>query len=54
MFTKVDKAWAGAFVSFVALTANQFFGIVIDPVIQAGLIAGIVWGAVYLTKNKVA
>ena len=54
MFTKVDKAWAGALVSFLALTASQFFGIEVDPMIQAGLVAGLVWAGVWAAKNKVA
>ncbi len=52
MFTKVDKAWAGALVSFLSLTAAQFFGVVIDPSIQAGLVAALVWAGVYWTTNK--
>lgn len=39
MFTSIDKAYVAAAVSFLSLTAMQFFGIELDATVQAGIVA---------------
>jgi hypothetical protein len=54
MFSKIDKAWVAAAVSFLSLTAMQFFGIAITDSVQSGIVAVITAAMVYLVPNKTA
>jgi hypothetical protein len=52
MFSKFDKAYAAALVSFISLTAANFFGVEVSPEMQAALV-GLISGAVtWLVPNK--
>lgn len=52
MFTKVDKMWVSGLVSFLALTAMQFFNVEIDATLQAGIVAVITAALTWLVPNK--
>jgi hypothetical protein len=52
MFSKIDKAWVAAAVSFLSLTAMQFFGIEIDASVQNGIVAVVTAALVWLVPNK--
>lgn len=52
MFTKIDKAYAAALVSFLSTTALQFWGLEINEQVQAGIAALIVFAATWRTPNK--
>lgn len=52
MFTKFDKAYVAAAVSFISLTAMQFFGFELGQELQNGLVAVITAALVYLVPNK--
>lgn len=52
MFTKVDKMWVSALVSFLSMSAMQFFGWQIDASLQAAIV-GLITGAItFLVPNK--
>ena len=52
MFSKMDKMWAAGLVTFLAQQAQIFFGIDIDPQIQAVIVTVLVGFIVWLTPNK--
>jgi hypothetical protein len=54
MFSKFDKAWIAAAVSFASLTAMQFFGIEINEQVQAGIVSVVTAVMVYWVPNKTA
>lgn len=54
MFTKIDKAWIAALVSFGSLTALQFFGIEVSDTVQNGIVGIITAVMVWAVPNKAA
>lgn len=52
MFTKVDKMWVAALVSFLSMTAMQFWGLEIGQEFQNGLVAVLTAAMVWLVPNK--
>lgn len=52
MLTKFDKAYAALLVSFISATAMQFFGVEIDPTLQAGIVAVITAALTWAVPNK--
>jgi hypothetical protein len=51
MLSKIDKAWASALVSFLSLTALQFFGFEISPTLQAAAVSLITMVATWAVPN---
>lgn len=54
MFSKFDKAYVSALVSFVSLTTMTFLGFELDPTLQAGIVAVISGAFTWLVPNKPA
>lgn len=52
MFSKVDKMWVSALVSFLSLTALQFFGFEVDATLQAAIVGVITGALTWLVPNK--
>jgi hypothetical protein len=52
MFTKIDKAYVAAAVSFLSLTAMQFFGFELDTSVQAGIVAVVTAVMTWAVPNK--
>jgi hypothetical protein len=52
MFSRIDKTWVAAAVSFLSLSALQFFNIQIDATVQNGIIAVVTAALVWLVPNK--
>ena len=52
MFSKFDKAYVAAIVSFISLTAMQFFGVTIDANLQNAIVAIVSGMFVFATPNK--
>lgn len=52
MFTNIDKAWITAAVTFSALSASTFFGLTIDPTVQAGIVSVVSFLVTYFVPNK--
>lgn len=54
MLSRFDKAYTAALVSFLSLTAANFFGIEVSPEVQAALVGLITGAMTYLIPNKAA
>ena len=54
MFTKFDKAWVAALVTFLAITAKSWFGFEIDENLQLAIVGLLVGVVTYMTPNKTA
>jgi hypothetical protein len=52
MFTFADKAWVAGLVSFGAMTAATFWGIQIDPTVQAGIVGLLTGAFTFWVPNK--
>lgn len=52
MFTFMDKAYMAAMVSFLSLTAMQFWGIEISPTAQNGIVGLLTGIMTYWIPNK--
>lgn len=52
MLTKIDKAWTAALVSFLSLTAMQFFGVEFSEQVQAGIVAVLSFALTWAVPNK--
>ena len=52
MLSKMDKAWIAGMVGFICMQVTHFFGWVIDPSIQAGIVGAILFVLTYVTPNK--